>query len=363
MSFESELSHEDSLRLNVLMCQDVKAIRINESNMMLYALLSDREVSIQLNANCSESKYLKQVREFLAFQVLGSPAGYPTFMKRWTRMGQARDTNLAELLKLGEPEAVVSVTHASGLTKELAEYAWWCKQSIESARQMLHQPNVVNSEFANDLAEFLIEFLPFEEEGKNIIETVNLLLKYDLVDEKTKQTLWRKGKRKPTYLIGFVLSLPDDLPDIELSMPHKDFETIRNEATNTNTNTNNVYHHQLARLYSQQGQHFINTLERIITGFSDQDSAILFFTAITAYFSEIRQEKNSVNEAFAEIQKRNSDNTGLMQKYHAIHRLSLIEESNLNEILSHTNAVGTVLRRKLEPLTHSIQEDLAVLKT
>ena len=358
MNQEPELSHEDSLRLNVLLCQDVNAIRINESNMMLYALLKDREVSIQLNPNCSESKYLKQVREFLAFQVLGSPAGYPTFMKRWTRMGQARDTNLAELLKLAEPEAVVSVTHANGLTMELAQYAWWSSQSVENARQMLHQPNVVKSEFAVELAEFLIEFLPFEEEGKNIIDTVDLVLRNNLIDENTKQNLWRKGKRKPVYFIGFILSIPDNLPDSDLISPHTNFETVKTNLAQDD----NIYSQQLIRLHSQQGQQFINILERIIAGSSDQDAAISFITAITAYFSDIRNERQTRNSAFDEFKKMAKNNQNLLDKQLAIYELSLLEENNLNHILSRTNAVGTVLRRKLEPITMPILQHLKTLK-
>jgi len=359
MNQEPELSHEDSLRLNVLLCQEVNAIRINESNMMLYALLKDREVSIQLNPNCSESKYLKQVREFLAFQILGSPAGYPVFMKRWTRMGQARDTNLAELLKLAEPEAVVSVTHATGLTMELAKYAWWSSQSVENARQMLHQPNVVNSEFALELAEFLIEFLPFEEEGKNIIETVDLVLRNNLIDDSSKKNLWRKGKRKPVYYIGFVLSIPDELPESDIATAHPKTEFFGSSITETD----NIYSHQLLRLCSQQGQQFINILERIIAGIADQDAAISLISAITAYFSDIRSERNTTNLAFKEFQESMNDNQELLEKQLAIYHLSLLEENNLNHILSRTNAVGTVLRRKLEPITTPILQHLATLKS
>ena len=358
MNQEPELSHEDSLRLNVLLSQEINAIRINESNMMLYALLKDREVSIQLNPNCSESKYLKQVREFLAFQVLGSPAGYPTFMKRWTRMGQARDTNLAELLKLAEPEAVVSVTHANGLTMELAQYAWWCSQSVENARQMLHQPNVVNSEFAFELAEFLIEFLPFEEEGKNIIETVDLILRNNLVNETTTLNLWRKGKRKSTYFIGFALSVPDNLPESNTALPHPNFDEISNNLSNCK----NVYSQQLLRLSSQQGQHFIKTLEKIISNISDQDSAILFIAAITNYFSDIRNERNSDDLAFDEF-KNTAKNNNELNKLESLYQLSLCEESDLNHILSRTNAVGTVLRRKLEPITAPILKYIAILSS
>ena len=47
------------------------------------------------------------------------------YLQRWTRMGQMRDESLEQLLLLGEPEAVVAVVCAPGLTDELARRAWW----------------------------------------------------------------------------------------------------------------------------------------------------------------------------------------------------------------------------------------------
>ena len=45
-------------------------------------------------------------------------------------MGQARDDSLAQLLLLGEPEAVVAAVHAPGLTDELAARAWWAMPNV-----------------------------------------------------------------------------------------------------------------------------------------------------------------------------------------------------------------------------------------
>ena len=44
----------------------------------------------------------------LSNHALSSPGGYPVFLQRWTRMGQAKDAQLEKLLLLGESEAVVA---------------------------------------------------------------------------------------------------------------------------------------------------------------------------------------------------------------------------------------------------------------
>ena len=89
------LSETDELRLNVLLVQKPQAIKISESRLTLHALTEQGEAKIELHPNSKADLYLKEVREFLSSQILGSPGGYPIFLKRWTRMGQARDESLA----------------------------------------------------------------------------------------------------------------------------------------------------------------------------------------------------------------------------------------------------------------------------
>ena len=78
-----QLSQEDSLRLNVLLNQSVQAIRIDEGKMLVYGLTEKGEAKIQLNPNCKDELYVKRVRETISSHVLGSPGGYPVFLKRW----------------------------------------------------------------------------------------------------------------------------------------------------------------------------------------------------------------------------------------------------------------------------------------
>ena len=120
-----DLTPEDALRINVLLASQIEAIRLDESRMTLFALSQKGEAKVKLNPNCRDDSYLRKVRETLSSHVLGSPGGYPVYLKRWTRMGQARDEVLESLLMLGEPEAVVAVVNATGITDELARRAWW----------------------------------------------------------------------------------------------------------------------------------------------------------------------------------------------------------------------------------------------
>ncbi|MBA1330869.1 sulfur reduction protein DsrS, partial [Candidatus Endoriftia persephone str. Guaymas] len=69
------LSSEDALRLNVLLANKPKAIRIDESSMILYGLSEKGEAKVSLNPNCRDEQYLRQVRETLSGHVLGSPGG------------------------------------------------------------------------------------------------------------------------------------------------------------------------------------------------------------------------------------------------------------------------------------------------
>ena len=166
-----KLTAEDSLRLNVMMAQNPEAVRIDENHMRVFALTASSEARIDLNPDGRHDQYIRKVREFLSGYVFGSPGGYPVFISRWTRMGQIKDTNLKQLLMLGEPEAVLAVVHAQGLQPEVGHAAWWCMPESENARRMLEKEVIVNSDLGPVLAEHLFEHLAFETEPQLMIES------------------------------------------------------------------------------------------------------------------------------------------------------------------------------------------------
>jgi hypothetical protein len=379
-----DLTPEDALRINVLLASPIEAVRIDESRMTLLALTEKGEAKVQLNPNCRDDAYLRRVRETLSSHVLGSPGGYPVYLKRWTRMGQARDEVLESLLMLGEPEAVVAVVNATGITDELARRAWWALQTSDNARCMLQQAAVVNGEMGAVLADFLIEFLPFEEEARNQIKTVCLVLQGDLVDESVRSGLWQKGRLKNAYLVGFLHTLPDALPDRHAA--HAELERVTQQLAGLLAEKN-PFAVQLCRLLGPAGQTYLACVEAVLKKPSNQDVMVELMCALDAYSAALPLEKQRKFD-ISEVVRVSSELTGgsgtdqgctdeaARRCLRALCRalpedkdyiramlfLAMLGEPVLDPVFSRTDAIGTVMRKKLKPVTEAISEQIKILR-
>jgi len=372
-----ELSAEDNLRLNVLLAQELYAVRIDESKMTVYALTAKGEAKVPLNAIGKDEAYIKEVKALFSTHVMGSPGGYPVYLKRWTRMGQARKESLAQLLLLGEPEAVVATVHASGLTDELAARAWWAMPTAENARRMLEKQAVVEGETGKILAEFLIEFLPFEEEQNDMIESVRLVLQPGLISQQEKEKLWSKTKTKRSFYVGFLHASADDLP-IEVDA-HPDYEAIKQQLTAL-LEQDNPYAHMLVKALSAKGQAFIKTVEDALKKPGNQDVVISLLEAVAKYFENILPQQfteDDIETISAEAESLccsdNEDVSNVLsvfngsaddvQKYLcAMTVLACLSVKLVNPIFSRSDAIGTVMRKKIKPVTDPVFEQLQVLR-
>lgn len=377
------LSPEDSLRLNVLLKQELQAVRIDESKMKVFALTRKGEASVSLNANCRDDQYLKQVRELFSTHVLGSPGGYPVYIKRWTRMGQDREnSSLHGLLQLGEPEAVMAVVHAPSLTPELAKLAWWVMPEAENARCMLGSPQVADSEIGRELAEFLIEYLPFETEAEAILNSVRLVLQPRLVDEKTRQGLWQRASRKGTIYVSFLQAMPDALPDIVAAHPIYDDVKL---AVSPLLEKDNIVAKQLCRTLSPAGQTFLKTVINAMEKLADEAATVALFEAIGTYFYAAlpkghtgaveagRTSELAVAFAHSYVEEVGCYHPELAElwqvlpeqasKLTAMVALSFAGESLVDSFFSHSDAVGPLMRRKMKPWTEPFIEQIKCLQT
>lgn len=372
-----QLSAEDNLRLNVLLAQDLHAVRIDESKMMVFALTAKGEAKISLNAIGKDEVYIKEVKALLSTHVMGSPGGYPVYLKRWTRMGQARDESLAQLLLLGEPEAVVAAVHASGLTDELAARAWWAMPTAENARRMLEKQAVVEGKTGKVLAEFLMEFLPFEEEQSDMIESVRLVLQPGLISQQEKEKLWSKTKTKRSFYVGFLHASADDLPiDVEA---HSEHETIKQKLSSLLAQEN-PYALMLEKALSAKGQAFIKTTEDALKKPGNQDVVISLLSAVSKYFESIFPEQfsedditsicseaevlcNGTNEEINHVVSALDGTTDNIQRYlGAMTVLACLSVKLVNPIFSRSDAIGTVMRKKIKPVTDPVIEQLKILR-
>lgn len=367
-----DLSPEDSLRLNVLLANRPLAIRIQESTMTVHGLTRDGESKFPLNPTGRAEQYLKAVRELISGQVLGSPGGYPVYLQRWTRMGQMRDESLEQLLLLGEPEAVVAAVSAPGLTDELARRAWWAMEDADNARRMLQRESVAKGTMGRELAQYLVEHLPFETEPETMMETVSLVLQPGLIDERLRNDLWSKAQRRPAYYLGFLLALPDALPQAARVHP---MAAVHEADLLRLAQDGNRLAGQMARVLSAPGQAYMDTVRFVLRKPSNQDVVTALLEVIREYFkdfraapvdqtlAELRAEASTwsaaTRVALTEIRSIGPEFTRLLQ---AGRVLSGVGYGIVRPVLGGTTAVGSLMRRKLEPVVTPLLEEIDVFR-
>ncbi len=368
------LSNEDNLRLNVLLHQNLQAIRIDESKMMVYGLSDKGEATVALKPNCKDEVYIKQVKELISTKILGSPGGYPIFLRRWTRMGQSRThESLERLLLLGESEAIVAVVNADEVSNEVARRAWWAMPTSGNARCLLRHKDVVEGSMGKELADFLVEFLPFEEEPMAMIESARLVLQGNLIAEDVRISLWKKGQRKNALLVGFLKSLPDNLP-VD-SLEHNKRKELESQLLALG---DNVYSIMVLRLLSKEGQAYLKTVESVMKKPSNQDVVISLFNTIKYYFKEVRPNNveyqdidvllldvNKYLEITATQVEDLKDILDLAPELNEIIKstlvLSLLGESLLSPIFSRTDAIGSLMRKKIAHITTPLLKEILLL--
>ncbi len=373
-----ELTPEDNLRLNVLLANPIQALRIDESKMTVYALSEQGIAKIQLHPTSRDEYYLRKIREMIAERILSTPGGYPTYLRRWNQMGQAKEDNLERLLMLGEPAAALAVVNAANLNPELAKRAWWCLPEAATARSLLRQSSIVHNELGRELAHYLIDYLPFEEEPAAIIESVRLVLQGQLLNEETRLQLWHKGRTKATYLVGFLATLPENLPFP--SLPRADFPLIYQQL-NFLAEQNNRLAQLLIKLTSASGQTFVETCEKVLNKPANQDVVNRLFEIMAHYFAPCRPPTyhNQMNiislleqathicptclDAYS-VEKRQILIT--MPQLHttlqAAAVLSGLNYSIVQPVFSQSSAIGSLMRKKLAPTLTPILAQCTLLR-
>jgi hypothetical protein len=379
-----ELSSEDALRLNVLLANDLQAIRVDDSRMVVYGLSERGEAKVVLNPTCRDDRYLRIVGELISGHIMGSPGRYPVFLRRWARMGQQSNVQLDKLLLLGEPEAVVAVVCAPDLTPELARRAWWAMPEAGNARRMLQNPAVVTSDMGPILAEHLVDYLPFEEDPSAIMESVRLALQPALIDDAIRDKLWNGGKRKTAYLVGFLQALPDHLPEPQPA--HHEYETLAARLLPL-AETGNPYARLLLRTLSPAGQTWLHVVDQVLAKPPNQEVVGVLLATIANYFATIRPDlpEAEIEDLIDDAEHLCSavgDTSGLYRPdqlqavldsaphkhdklrdaLRAMLCLSRLGFAVVRPVFARSDAIGSLMRRKLEPIIAPMRNQLATLR-
>lgn len=341
----SQLTHEDDLRLQILLANGVQAVRIDTGRNVLHALTQDGEARITLHPQGRPETYWMRVRECLSGHAMNSPGGYPVYLQRWTRMGQASDRSLPALLCLGEPEAVMAVAHAPGLTAELARRVWWARQDSETARAMLGHAAVRADPIGATMARHLVEFTPFESDACLAMENVRSALAARHLDAQDRAALWRLAQHKPHLQIGFIEHAPELLPDL-LGVP----ASVPVQATPEEASSDlDSWHAHLARIHSHTVQAGLCSALQVL----DRPAVPEAVTRLQGLVHKLLgADEWPLDPPSAAVPL---DVREALQRLHGLARLDLLAP------LQRRSVVGALLRRKLAPTLDPLCRDLKAL--
>jgi hypothetical protein len=349
-----ELSPEDELRLNVLFNTELKAVRIDESNMTLWALTPQGEASVPLKPNERSDRYLKRVREMLSGHALGSPGGYPVHLTRWTRQSQAglSTQHLAQLLLIAEEEAVVAVVHSPALTDELAKYAWWCMPTIENARLMLMRDVVSRGNMGRTLAEFLVDHLAFlHEDDVGILDTVAVMLHSGVLTDAERLSIWKRGSSRNSYYVPFLELQPGNLPN-----PRDG----RGDHGSVPVLAGNPYSVMLAKALSGQGQTFLATTAHILDRPEIQEVVNHTLNAMARWCAPLRHadaiKRSEAREALLKLAPQFESDCA------ALDALAGVDADTVRPIFLKTTAIGSLMRRKIQDIVTPLLDSIAILR-
>ncbi len=349
------LSSEDQLRIQVMLHNAPRALRIDENQMVLHVLTAEGEGSIPLSPNQPSDKYLKTLREMLSEHVLGSAGGYPLYLKRWSRMGHTGEQHLEQFLLLAEPEAVVAVANSPALTVELAELVWWAvtntAQQAEQGLHMLRRDCVVESGLGPEIARYLMEHLPFLSEPEDVLATLAAVLRQGLLQDEEVERIWKRSQErgKGIYQIAFLQGRALALP-----MAAEPNGALQQRLGSVATDQTRLLE-RLQQIASAEGQAFVTVAIQLLEKVANEVSVYALMNAIGGLFSDllpiqgVQRELDQIDmsgEAGARCQQGLN---GLEAEVESMLFLAHVrEEVAFNRIL-HSGSVGRPLRNKMKP--------------
>lgn len=211
-----------------------------------------------------------------------------------------------------------------------------------------------------------------------MIETVRLVLQPGLLAPAAVQRLWEKGAQQPAYRVGFLAAVPDALPLVAPARALAEADTLARLASE-----GNAIAELLVRAFAAPGQAFLETVSAILQRPTNADSVSATLNLLGHYFAAARfcqplprsvaqivadahtwrtTPQNVPGNAAAALAALRAHAPALERETTAVLALARTSEAIVLDILAHTSATGTVLRKKLEPITQQVVAQLALLR-
>jgi hypothetical protein len=246
-------------------------------------------------------------------------------------------------------------------------------EDAENARRMLENPTIVASPMGPVLADYLLDYLPFETETDKMTTSVRLILQPGLLDDERRDELWQKSGRKQAYLLGFLHALPDALPQ---PVPARvDAERIRAVLA---PQRDNPCAQLLLRSVGAEGQTYLKTVSAVLSKPPNQDVVTAALDCLRDYYGRLRPEgdpKLPLDELLAEAERFVSEEgasdhvravLALLPEsgadIHAMRVLSGVGYGVIRPVLRDPTTLGSLMRRKLAPVLDPLQQQISRLR-
>jgi len=127
-------------------------------------------------------------------------------------------------------------------------------------------------------------------------------------------------------------------------------------------------------MFEEVGQSFLEIAEDVLLNPADQDVASALFNALGRYFAKLRRAEGlrELHEVEALVERMMQEEAGLQelqqtvsgleQEIRAMLTLAHVSEYLLNPIFGQTDAVGTVMNEKIEPVTVPLRQAMHRLR-
>ena len=333
----------------------------------LVALTDKGEARVRFGDSVFDENYLALIRDYLADTFLDGHGSYPGHLSRWRRIaGGGR--NVDRLLLLADPEAVVAVAHSSGISATVAGYAWWACQSFEIAVGLLSVKGVAKQQLGKDLARYITEFLPFQEDPVMVARAVSLINHPELLSREDRQRLFSQSRRRNPYSVGFFLGESAYYPD---SQPVHPLRAELEVFAQTNNLAKNAVILTILELLSPPGQNSLVAMKAALSKPVDREVVTLVFSrletlvAIPGLLPEKGMDHSRIDDRVEKVSGDISHDLGRVRQLAdqrvwrwamSAARLSLLGESVLDPIFAGKTFSGSVMRKHLLDLTNLVTE-------
>jgi hypothetical protein len=238
---------------------------------------------------------------------------------------------------------------------------------------LLEKDVVVKGRMGQELAAYLVEYLPFETEPLTVIATVRLILQTGLIDTEARGRIFRLGTHRNAYHIGFLDAVPDDLPQ---PLPARDDYAGYRDRLAMLVEHGNALAAFLAKLLDAPGQTFLAVSEAQLQHPVDKYTVAALMDIIGNYFRPARCATEPAGEIDAALKctetlmaSARDELKALLEgvpelrgEISAMLTLAHTGERLVTPIIAVTTASGTLLRRKLEPVVNPVLQQYAVLR-